>query len=249
MSLSKTFGTLGRQDIRLIGRDGFLIGMFFYIIGAALLVWWALPQVAAWVATRPEWGIALPDYYPLFAGYMAIFLAAVLSGMVFGFVVVDERDQRTFPALLVTPLPPSRYLVYRIAMAWLIGAVVSFAELVLLNWVAVPWWQLLLIAAGGGLVATPIMLFMACLSENKVQAFATIKIVGGSGLLFFGAWFVPQPLEFLFGLFPPYWSVKAYWAAAAGDALWWLYWAIGVVYLAAVTWALSRWFSRVAYTA
>jgi fluoroquinolone transport system permease protein len=249
MSLSNTFRTLGQQDMRLIGRDSFLVGMVFYVVGAALLVWWGLPQVADWVATRPEWGVSVPDYYPLFVGYMAIYLAAVLVGMIFGFVVIDERDQRTFPALLVTPLPPSRYLAYRIFMGWLLGTVVAFAELLLLNWVMLPWWQLLLMAAGGGLVAPAIMLFMAAMSENKVQGFAAIKIIGGAGLLFFGAWFVPEPLEFLFGLYPPYWSVKTYWAAAAGDSLWWLYWTISVVILSVSIWGLSRWFSRVAYTA
>lgn len=249
MSLGKTFQTLGQQDMRLIGRDSFLVGMIFYVVGAALLVWWGLPQVSVWIETQSNWAFALPDYYPLFVGYMAVYLGSVLAGMVFGFVVVDERDQRTFPALLVTPLPPSRYLTYRIFMTWLIGTILGVGELLLLNWVALPWWQLVLLGAGGGLIAPAVMLFMACLSENKVQAFAAIKIIGGAGLLFFGAWFVPEPLEFLFGLYPPYWSVKAYWAASAGDGLWFVYWAIGVVILSATILGLSRWFSRVAYTA
>jgi fluoroquinolone transport system permease protein len=249
MSLSSTFKTLGQQDMRLIGRDSFLSGMLVYVMGAALLVWWGLPQIAAWVATRPEWGVDLPDYYPLFVGYMAVYLGGVLAGMIFGFVMVDERDQRTFPALLVTPLPPSRYLAYRIVTAWFIGTVLGLGELLLLNWVALPLWQIVVLSMGGGLIAPVVMLFMACLSENKVQAFAAIKIIGGAGLLFFGAWFVPEPLEFLFGLYPPYWSVKAYWVASAGDRLWLVYWAIGVAILSATIWGLSRWFSKVAYTA
>lgn len=249
MSLNSTFRTLGQQDLRLIGRDHFLSGIFFYVVGVAFLVWWGLPQIADWVATRPEWGIHLPDYYPLVVGYMAVYLGAVLAGMIFGFLVVDERDQRTFPALLVTPLPPSDYLRYRILMAWLIGTILGSGELWLLNWVGLPLWQILLLAAGGGLIAPAVMLFMASMSENKVQAFAAIKIIGGAGLLFFGAWFVPEPLEFLFGLYPPYWSIKAYWAASAGDGTWILYWAIGVLFLALLIAGLSRWFSKIAYTA
>jgi fluoroquinolone transport system permease protein len=247
MHVGKLFRVLGQQDMRLIGRDGFLRGMVGYVLATALVVWWGLPRLGVWIAARANWTIVLPDYYPLLVGYLAVYLGAVLAGMIFGFVVIDERDQRTFPALLVTPLPPSYYLGYRIVMAWIVAFVIGIGELLLLNWVGLLWWQLLLIALSGAFTAPMVLLFMAAVSENKVQGFAAVKIIGGAGLLFFGAWFVPEPLEFLFGLYPPYWGVKAYWAAAAGDSLWLLYCGIGIVMSLITITGLSRWFNRVAY--
>ena len=61
------------------------------------------------------------------------------------------------------------------------------------------------------------------------------------------AWFVEPPLQYLIGLFPPYWFVKGYWLAVTGDPGWLLALAIGVLYSALVIALFSRRFHKVAY--
>jgi fluoroquinolone transport system permease protein len=247
MQLTRVLNTLGRTDVRLIGRDTFLTGLFGYIIVISIFLRFALPWLADAVAANPEMAVHVPDYYPLIIGYMVIYLGNLIGGMVIGFVVLDERDNNTIKAMLVTPLPLSAYMLYRV-----IGpAVVSFAiimiELLIINVALVPVGQLAVLAAGASLTAPLIMLFFATFAQNKVQGFALNKIVGIAGLTILAAWFVQEPLQYLLGLFPAYWFVKAYWVAHAGGSDWPLLLLIGVVYTVTLLFLMLRRFRSVAY--
>ncbi|MEW6668691.1 MAG: hypothetical protein AB1512_26045 [Thermodesulfobacteriota bacterium] len=61
------------------------------------------------------------------------------------------------------------------------------------------------------------------------------------------AWFVGEPLQFLFGLLPPYWIVKAYWLALDGDPMWVGSLVLGIVLQAVLVFFLARRFREAAY--
>jgi len=248
MQLTRAIGTLGRNDARLIGRDSFLIGLIFYIVGISTFVRLALPWLSDQVAANPDIAINVPEFYPLLVSFFAIYIGALVAGIMIGFVVLDERDDHTLMALLVTPLPVNAYLLYRVLIPAAIGLVLSLVQFVVINQALIPWWQIILIAMGSSLFAAVMSLFFATFAENKVQGFALTKIIGTAGLLIFVAWFLPMPLELLCGIFPPYWFVKAYWMAHAGESLWWLPLVISIVYQLALIALLMRRFRRVAYT-
>jgi fluoroquinolone transport system permease protein len=86
-----------------------------------------------------------------------------------------------------------------------------------------------------GLVAAlgaPIFaLILGALAENKVQGFAIMK---GLGIFFLGpfvAWFVPEPWQYLLGVFPTYWPVKSFWLLL-DDGPWLAVALIGMLYSA-----------------
>ena len=60
------------------------------------------------------------------------------------------------------------------------------------------------------------------------------------------AWFVPQPWQWLLGIFPTFWSAKAYWLAAAGESYGWVA-AVGAVYAVGIVWVLLRRFQSGLY--
>ena len=110
-----------------------------------------------------------------------------------------------------------------------------------------PVGPLIAIAAGASLVAPITSLYFATLAANKVQGLALTKFIGAAGFLIPVAWFTPEPLQYLFGLFPPYWISKAYWLALDGNPLWFVAFVIGVALQALVVVALARRFDRVAH--
>lgn len=60
-------------------------------------------------------------------------------------------------------------------------------------------------------------------------------------------WFVPEPYQWLLGLFPPFWISKAYWMALEGRGWWWVALLAGVVLqLGVISWLAKR-YDRVAY--
>jgi fluoroquinolone transport system permease protein len=247
LNLTRALRTLTLNDARLIGRDSFLSGMIGFMLIFAILLRFGIPWLTDVIAQNPDVQLDLTTYYPLLLAYMAIFQGAMIGGLMIGFIVLDERDDNTIKALLVTPLPVTYYLAYRVLIPSLLGFGVILMDFMVINLALVPLWQLILIAAVGGLFGPIAMLMLATLAENKVQGFVQVKIIGTSGLLIFAAWFLQPPFEYLVGLFPPYWAAKAYWMAYAGDPNWWLPLIVGALYSGVVIGLIMRRFRKVAY--
>ena len=73
------------------------------------------------------------------------------------------------------------------------------------------------------LTAPLIMLFLTIISDSRVQGLSYGKFISVTGLITLISWWVEEPLQFLFGILPPYWASKAYWAALASESVWPLY--------------------------
>ena len=211
-------GLLVRTDLRLIGRDRFLLGVAAFILAVALVVRLLLPGVTRTLAGA---GFDLVPYYPLIASYVALFVGSQLAGVVYGFTLLESREDGTIRAVLASPLPLSTFLIFRTAAPVALGCVVIPAIAAIVG-VALPPAAVLapvaLVAAMSGAIWA---LFVAALAENKVQAFAILKIAGAAGPLVLGAWFLRDPWQWLVGVIPAYWPLKAWWMALEGGAWWW----------------------------
>jgi len=247
MKLTSSFRRLGRNDVRLIGRDLFLIYLLLYINLTALGLRFALPYLDAHFAASGSVPFALSDWYPLLIAYFQFFLGAALVGTIFGFVLIEEKDNHTITALLVSPLPLNQYVAYRVGVPLGIAFFQIIIAVLIVNVAVPPLWQLALLSAGASLSAPLALLYLAIFAENKVQALALIKFLGIAGFIIPLAWFIPEPLQFLFGLFPPYWVSKAYWLALEGNPLWLGSLALGVVLQMVAIVAFSRRFNKVIY--
>ncbi len=104
---------------------------------------------------------------------------------------------------------------------------------------------LMLMSLGAAPLAPLFALFLASLAGNKVEGFALMK---ASGILFLPpvlAYFVPDPLQWAFGVVPTYWQLKAFWLQRSGGAAYLALLAIGLGYQALLLVLLLRRFRRV----
>lgn len=239
------FRGLGSNDVRQVQRDSFLRWMIVYPLILAVVLRFALPALTNALAEQFD----LSAYYFLVAGYLCL-MAPTLIGTVVGFLLLDERDENTLQAQLVTPMPLPTYIGYRVAAPALLSIVQTILIIPLVGVIAVPPLQLLLVALAAGIFAPSVALFYAAFSANKVHGFAMMKIIGVLGLLPVLLYFVPMPWQDLVGIiFPPFWVVKAFWIAVAGVAgTFWLYLLLGVVLETVLLLWLARRFQRIAYT-
>jgi fluoroquinolone transport system permease protein len=237
--LMSVVATLARNDARLFGRDSFLPSLVLIMVGSAVALRFGLPWLANTIGTG--------EFSPLLVGYIVMFSVVGVGGTCIAFIVLDERDEHTMDALLVTPLPVPYYLGYRLLVAIVIAFVLALTVMYIIGQAMVPFWQLLPIAVVASLMGALQEVFLGTFAGNKVEGFAQMKIISTSGLLLFGAWFVPMPWEWLFGFFPPYWAVKAYWMAQAGDPNWWLALIAGAVLMSATLAYLMRRFGRLVH--
>ncbi len=101
---------------------------------------------------------------------------------------------------------------------------------VLIAGVAVPpLWPLSAIALVASLFGVITALFVPATADDKITAFAMAKILSAASVIPVAAYFVRDPWQYLFGVYPPYWVFRAYWSATAIDAAWWLYLAAAIV--------------------
>ncbi len=223
---------LGPIDAKSIGRDALLRWVILLPILIALLARWFLPilieQVEAIV------GIDILPYYPPLMAYMLLLLVPNLIGFVTGFLMLDQRDDRTLFALQVTPLSLNGYLLYRLSMPVILSFVLTLIVLPLSGLVALDWMVLLVAALSAAPMAPIFALALAALSQNKVQGFALMKISGIVLLPPLAAYFIQSNWQVLLGLVPTYWPAKTLWSiqsftAGSSDSIW-FYLLVGLAY-------------------
>lgn len=243
LSATAGYGILRTDGLRL-ARDRFLIGTAVYVLGISVAVRWALPFVGSGV--RDRWGIDLGPYYPLIVSHVVVQLAPLLVGIVGAFLLLEGRESHTVKALLVSPVPLGTYVLTLSVPMVLLSTLLTLVEGAIIGVGLPPWPALIVTGVGGALAAPMFALFVAAVADDKTQAFAYLKVCGVAPLIPTGSYFLAEPTQWLAGLYPPFWAVKAYWLAEAGEGGWYL-WALAGLVMAAIWLALaSRLFLRAA---
>jgi fluoroquinolone transport system permease protein len=226
-----------RTDGRRLARDRFLIGTSLYILAIMLVMRWVIPAATAWTVDR--WGFDLTPYHPLIVSHLIVQLAPFTIGLIGGFLLLENREERTVHALLVSPISLGQYLLV-VGAAMVAGStLLTVAEGLLIGVALPPWPALVITGAVGALMAPVIAMAIGALADNKTEAFAYLKIGGLAPLIATGAWFLAEPLQWVAGVYPAYWAAKAYWLAESGDAAWPI-WAAGGVGVSVVWLEVAR---------
>ncbi|MGJ8528013.1 hypothetical protein [Maritalea sp.] len=216
---------IGRNDFRLIGRDRFLLMMCGFVIFIALFLRLAAPALNAYLSENnimpgsfyPE---ALSHFYPMMVGFLVIFQGALLSGAIYGFLLLDEKEDNTLAAMRVTPVSAAKFISVRMYIPAVLSGIVVFSQLQFIGLAQVPIHIGLALAIGASLTGPIATLTYANFAENKLQGFAIAKFVSIAGWIILIGWFVPEPMQWAFGLFPPFLIAKAYWMALAMNGNW-----------------------------
>ncbi len=107
MNTFSVYRSLGAIDARNVARDSMLRWLVVLTPAFGLLLRIALPPITT--AHRERIEFAHSAYYPLVASFMPLVVAGMI-GTVVGFLLLDQRDDQTITALLVTPLSLGDYL-------------------------------------------------------------------------------------------------------------------------------------------
>ena len=202
------FRSLAAIDARNVARDPMLRWMAVFTPGFGLLFRFAVPPVAD--AFDRQFGFDLVAYYPLLMSFLPL-IAAGMLGTVVGFLLLDQRDDETMTALLVTPLSLGDYLRYRLGGLMLLSALFGAVIVPLAGLSETTPLQVGVAALAAAPLAPMYALFLGTFAANKVQGFALTKAVGVVLIPCIFAYFVTGPWQVLFGLVPHYWPLKVFW--------------------------------------
>jgi len=220
MNITRVFRALAPVDAANVQRDPLLRWLVIAPLLISLLIRLAIPVLRQLLLVRLAFD--LQPYDDLLAGLL-IQLTPMMAGMVLGFMLLDQRDDRTLTALRVTPLSLGNYLFYRAAAPAVLALFTSLLVLPLSGLTGLRPAALLGSSLGAALLAPFFMLLYAVLAKNKVQGFAVMKASGIFLLPPLAAWFASGPWGWLAGFFPTFWPVKVFWLLQAGDRNgWWV---------------------------
>lgn len=243
MRAAAALRSLGAIDRRSVARDSMLRWMALFTPGLGLLFRFGVPPVAE--ALDQRFGFDLVRYYPLLMSFLPL-AAAGMTGTVVGFLLLDQRDDQTMTALLVTPLSLRDYLQYRMGSVIFVSALFGAAMVATAGLTETTSLQVGVTAIAAAPLAGVYALFLGTFAANKVQGFALAKAVGVVMVPCVVSYFVEGPWQSVFGLVPHYWPMKAFWLfdqGAPGQAL--AHALIGVAWQAALLMLLMQRFSHI----
>ncbi len=157
---------------------------------------------------------------PLLAGYVVVALAPLLAGAVVGFLLLDQRDDRTLLALRVTPLPLGAYLAYRLAAPTVAALAATLAAVAVAGGLGRTPGSALLAALASAPLAPLAALSLAAFARNKVQGLALMKAASVLLMAPLAALFLPPLWRAPLQLLPTYQVARAVWAMQSGAGPW-----------------------------
>jgi fluoroquinolone transport system permease protein len=228
METFQNIKSLGPVDLKSIGRDPLLRWMLVLPLVIALAMRFVAPPILMNLEAIVH--LEVMPYYPVMIAYMLLILVPSLVGMVTGFLLLDQRDDRTLTALQVTPLSISGYLAYRIGIPSVVSVIVTAVMFPAAGIFDIGVLPLLLSAALASFMAPLTALFLATFAANKVQGFALMKAFGVILIPPMIAYFIQSPWQLLLGFFPTYWPARLYWSFQANLPGSFFYFTAGLAY-------------------
>lgn len=151
---------------------------------------------------------ALLSPYYLLIDLLTASMAPLLLAYVSIMVVLEERDDGLARYLAVTPLGRMGYLLSRVGIPVLFGAVYTVPLLTLFSLTRPALWLVPLLALAGGLSGAIAALLVPSLAENKVEGMALTKLSTLLLLGLFVPFFVDGPLRYLAAPLPSFWMAE-----------------------------------------
>jgi fluoroquinolone transport system permease protein len=233
--------TLG--DIKQIKRDPVLIACMAAPIVLILFLRFVLPWINSWLLQL--FSLNLESYRELILSFFSLLIPG-LSGILAGFVMLDERDEQLIAYYAVTPLSKRGYILYRLAIPSLISFLFSLLFLLMLNNHTI---QLSGIMAISIMLAAEAPFYALCLislANNKIEGMAISKMLGLLYLAPFVAYFLFSPWQWITGIIPTYWPGKLFLSTADGSEDSYILFLIGmIVHLIWVLLLLRRFLNKI----
>ena len=237
MRMLKILRSLGPIDLKNVIRDPMLRWLTFYPVLISVVMRWGLPALSDFLVVKYSFELA-PYYPPVLS--MAIFLTPLLTGMIIGFLLLDQRDDQTLSALQITPLTLTGYMIYRITAPMILSIIITMIIIPVIGLVEIRFLPLLFTALVAAPLSAEYALFLAAFAANKVQGFAIAKAMGVLNIAPFAAWFVTAWWQIGLGLVPLYWPAKVFWLGIENNPQIWSYGLAGLAYQFLLIWVLSR---------
>ena len=169
-------------------------------VAIVLLCRFGIPQLTALVPV-------LPSYYWLLVAALTLVTASTPSYL-FGFILLDERDENVHTMLRILPVPANFILKIRIAFTVFMGFIFSLFILLFNGLIHFGLLPVLLVSLLFALVPPILTFSITAFAKNKIEAATLYK---GLNIILFVpaiAFFMNGEIRYLFGIIPFFWTFE-----------------------------------------
>lgn len=181
-----------QKDLRVIGRDGFLIAIAAYAFVLALVGRIVVP----WLPF---------EHLDVYLAPVMVLFGPLLLGTVLGFALIEEREQGTWLLLRVLPLDSRNILLYFAGVSSLASFVTGLLSALIYGCPVADTLAFVAMTAISSLSAPVMMLAMAALATNKIEGMAVSKILSIVLLTPAALFVLPMPWQLSVAWCPFYW--------------------------------------------
>jgi fluoroquinolone transport system permease protein len=158
-----------------------------------------------------------------FAGAMAVVLVILAAGfdfgMIAGFSLLDDRDDRVLRSISISPVPLDLYLWVKVAFAFGMAALAGVATILISGTFALGATDMVLIALLAAM-QVPINAFLVSgLAHDRAEGIAATKFTGILVFLPVVAWLLTDWKQWLLAFVPGFWPTKAIQAPSVATAV------------------------------
>ncbi|MDD3946917.1 MAG: hypothetical protein PHI19_03670 [Clostridia bacterium] len=257
--------SLLRYELKNTLKDKMNAFMLFYPLLMAFITGFLAPQIVKITDTNA----LVASYIYLVLFLMSLTMGSLIGGVLLGFSLIENKDERTFNSLAVTPASIKGYVIFKsvyssvitfignLIMIYAIGLLggksmtlfTQTGEVFLFD--TLRFYHIIVFSFVNSLLAPAAAMLMAAIAKNKVEGFVIMK---SAGLVFLLPVLMMLPFfhggtQYILGFLPHFWCTKAVYnviiqSAASADLPFWLYNLIGTVITLGVTVLSYGYFNR-----
>ena len=190
------------SDFRLVFRDNSLKIFIALPLLILVVIRYAVPYVAG---VYEE----LNNYLNVIL-MLATMQGSIAFGFIYSMVLVGEKDTSVAKVYGILPISKFWFVVFRLIPPFLLATIATFLLLLIEPFYGLPVAPSLVYSALTGLVAPLMILFIAIVARNKIEAMTWQKLFNIPLFLPVLALFTPAPLAFVFAISPTYWAYQGF---------------------------------------
>lgn len=201
----KKVASIAAADLKSIRQDPMLL---LTCIGPIVLI--AVYQMGMPIVIpffQQQFDLSIDDYGKIIF-LVFLLMLPLLTGMVGGFLMLEERDMQLISYYAITPFGKKGYLLYRLTSPFVLTLVSVFVFIQLASVVQMPLLWSVVIACIVSLLAPLFSLFLVSYATTRVDGFALSKMASFLITAPFILFFVPKGVQWVAGVLPTFWTVK-----------------------------------------
>lgn len=198
----KTLIKAAINDFRLVFRDNSLKVFLILPLFIFPVVRYGFPYVI-------EIYSFLREYINIFLMF-AVMQGAITFGFIYSMVLVDEKDTNVAKVYGILPISKFWFVIFRLIPPFLLASLATFLLLLFQTFYDLPVIANLAFSALTGFTAPLMIIFIAIIAKNKIEAMTWQKLFSIPLYLPILAFFVPTFVSTILAIFPTFWTYQGF---------------------------------------